>query len=47
MEKYKQIFDEHAYEFSPTQEMRQTQELVDEDSGSSMIGSKEIRKLLK
>ena len=37
MEKYKQISDEHAHEFNATQEMRQTQELVDEDSGSSMI----------
>ena len=47
MEKYKQISDEHAHEFNATQEMRQTQELVDEDSGSSMMGSKDIRNLLK
>ena len=37
MEKYKQISDEHAHEFNVTQEMRQTQALVDEDSDSSMI----------
>ena len=47
MEKYEQISDEHAHEFSATQEMRQTQELVDEDSGSFMMGSKDIRNLLK
>ena len=35
MEKYKQISDEHADEFNATQEMRQTEKLVDEDSGSS------------
>ena len=33
MEKYKQISDEHAHKFNATQEMWQTQELVDEDSG--------------
>ena len=47
MEKYKQISDEHAHEFNATQEMRQTEELVDENSGSSMMGSKDIRNLLK
>ena len=33
MEKYDQISDEHAHKFNATQEMRQTQELVDKDSG--------------
>ena len=47
MEKCKQISDEHAHEFNTTQEMRQTQELVDKDSGSSMMDSKDIRNLLK
>ena len=47
MEKCKQVSDEHAHEFDATQEMRQTQKLVDEDSGSSMMGSKGIRNLLK
>ena len=47
MEKYKQISDEHAHEFNDTQEMRQTQELADEDSGSPMMGLKDIRNLLK
>ena len=47
MEKCKQVPDEHADEFDATQEMRQTQKLVDEDSGSSMMGSKGIRNLLK
>ena len=37
MEKYKQISDEHAHEFNTTQEMRPTQELVDEDSGTSIM----------
>ena len=47
MEKYKQISDEHAHEFNDTQEMWQTQELVDEDSGSPIISLKDIRNLLK
>ena len=47
MEKYKLISDEHAHEFNATQEMRQTQELVDEDLGTSMMDSKDIRNLLK
>ena len=47
MEKYKQISDEHAHEINATQEMRETQELVGEDSGSSMMDSKDIRNLLK
>ena len=47
MDKYKQISDEHAHEFNTTQEMQQTQELGDEESGSSMMGSKDIRNLLK
>ena len=47
MEKYRQISDEHAHEFNTTQEMWQTQGLVDEDSGSSMMGSKDIKNLLK
>ena len=47
MEKYKQISDEHPHEFNGTQEMRETQELVGEDSGSSMMDSKDIRNLLK
>ena len=38
MEKYKKLSDEHAYEFNGTEEMRQTQELVDDDSGNSMMG---------
>ena len=37
MEKYKQISDEHAHKFNVTQEMWQTQELVDENSGSSIM----------
>ena len=47
MEKYKQISDKNTHEFNATQEMRETQELVDEDSGSSMMGSRDIRNLLK
>ena len=47
MEKYKQISHEHAHEFNATQEIPQTEELVDEDSSSSMMDSKDIRNLLK
>ena len=47
MERYKQISDEHVHEFNDTQEMRQTQELMDEDSGSPIMSLKDIRNLLK
>ena len=47
MEKYKPISDEHTHEFNTIREMRQTQEVVEEDSGSSIMGSKDIVNLLK
>ena len=47
MERYKQISNEHAHEFNASQEMRQTQELLDEDSHSSIMGSKDISSLVR
>lgn len=47
MERYKQISNEHAHEFNASQEMKQTQELLDEDSHSSIMGSKDISSLVR